>query len=96
MLPAAARCLNHADRHAMGICVRCRRAMCAECITKVDGINFCAGCLEQLAAAAGPVPGASAVRPPNQVSSIVTVAILLLSLSVLAWAWIEAAMPGHG
>jgi hypothetical protein len=44
------RCQNHPDREGLGICVRCRRVMCAECATKIDRMNFCTTCLATLAA----------------------------------------------
>src|SRR4029453_1325753 len=43
--PAAYRCQNHPDREGVGVCVRCRRVICAECSTKVDGMNCCTACL---------------------------------------------------
>jgi hypothetical protein len=63
--PAGAyRCQNHPDRQGLGICVRCRRVLCAECATKIDRMNFCTTCL----AAIGPAPAAAAggeVRAAN-------------------------------
>lgn len=32
----------------MGICVQCRKAMCSDCITKIDGVNHCRACLERV------------------------------------------------
>jgi hypothetical protein len=39
-------CPFHPDREGVGICVSCRRIVCADCATKLDGINHCKGCLE--------------------------------------------------
>ena len=46
---SAIACANHPAREALGICVRCRTRICAECVTRVDGINYCVRCLETLA-----------------------------------------------
>lgn len=45
----ATACANHPRREAIGICVRCRKQVCGECTTKVDGINHCVSCLAELA-----------------------------------------------
>jgi hypothetical protein len=42
-------CANHPDREALGICVVCRRPICAECSTPIEGINRCAACVRALA-----------------------------------------------
>lgn len=31
----------------MGICVGCRAAVCSECATKIEGMNYCLRCLER-------------------------------------------------
>ncbi len=41
-------CLNHPDRVAVGVCVKCRKYVCAECATKIEGVNYCADCLPQV------------------------------------------------
>lgn len=38
-------CANHRDRNASSLCVQCRRAMCHECSTRWEGINYCVTCL---------------------------------------------------
>jgi hypothetical protein len=50
-------CYYHPDRPAIGVCVRCRTAICAACSTRLDGINHCHRCLSQLAARAETKPG---------------------------------------
>ena len=47
---------QHDGRAAVGICVRCRRPLCGDCITKLDGINHCRACIEALAALPAPAP----------------------------------------
>lgn len=41
-------CHYHRDRPGVGICVRCRVVICAECSTRLDGINHCHACLKAL------------------------------------------------
>ena len=41
-------CHYHPDRTAMGVCMRCRRVICAACSTRMDGINYCHACLAAL------------------------------------------------
>jgi hypothetical protein len=41
-------CHYHPDRTAIGVCVRCRRVICAACSTRMDGINHCHACLASL------------------------------------------------
>ena len=56
-MPAGvASCANHLEREALGVCVGCRKLVCAECTTKLDGINYCVGCIAAMAPArrAGP------------------------------------------
>jgi hypothetical protein len=38
-------CHYHPDRTAIGVCMRCRRVICAACSTRVDGVNHCHACL---------------------------------------------------
>jgi len=41
-------CLNHPERDAVGVCVKCRKYVCAECATRIEGVNYCADCLPQV------------------------------------------------
>jgi hypothetical protein len=63
-------CRYHPDRAGIGLCVRCRRVICAECCTRLDGINHCHACLSALATRA-PVR-----RPAN--SAVLTAGLLAL------------------
>jgi hypothetical protein len=63
-------CLYHPDRPGIGLCMRCLRVICAECCTRLDGINHCHACLSALAQRA-PVR-----RPAN--SAVLTAALLAL------------------
>ena len=38
-------CANHPERAARAVCVSCRKAVCPECATQWEGINFCVQCL---------------------------------------------------
>ncbi|MHC4661162.1 MAG: hypothetical protein ACYS8W_05685 [Planctomycetota bacterium] len=38
-------CANHPKRKGMGICVVCRKVICSECLTRIEGIIHCKDCL---------------------------------------------------
>ena len=38
-------CSEHPDRHSFALCVTCRKVMCQECTTQVEGINYCRTCV---------------------------------------------------
>ena len=42
-------CYFHRDRPGIGVCMRCRKVICAACCTRLDGINHCHACLAALA-----------------------------------------------
>lgn len=42
------RCYHHSDAYAQCYCVRCRTPYCGKCITRVDGKNHCAHCLNEI------------------------------------------------
>lgn len=41
-------CDYHADRAAVGVCMRCEALICGECCTRLEGINHCHRCLAEL------------------------------------------------
>jgi hypothetical protein len=87
---AIAACPNHPQREAIGICVRCRRRVCSECATKVDGINYCVDCLAELAR----VPGSSAIRTGRApLAAYVSAGAYLVVLSGLVWMFLEVMLP---
>jgi len=67
-------CLYHPDRPGIGICVRCRVVICADCCTRLDGINHCHSCLKAL--------GTRPIRPPRQPGSVLLRALVLGVLCV--------------
>jgi len=52
-------CINHPDTPGVGVCVRCRHVICAACTTRLDGVNHCQQCLEELAVRPEPVTESS-------------------------------------
>lgn len=91
-MSAIAACLNHPAREAIGVCVKCRSRVCAECTTKVEGINYCVGCLAALAgAAAAPPPAASAGA--RAALGWLAGAMTLSLLALLLWGLLEVALP---
>lgn len=75
----------------MGICVRCRSRFCSECVTKLDGVNHCVGCLAELAS--GETQGA-ALEELGHGASRVRAGLYFTLLSGLAWLLLEAAFSG--
>jgi hypothetical protein len=49
-------CHYHRERPGVGICMRCRVVICAECSTRLDGINYCHACLKALGRSDKPLP----------------------------------------
>lgn len=92
---AAAACRNHPDREAIGICVECRARICSECVTKVDGINYCVACYARLAE-----EGASRRTAQDEAThpalAYVAAAALVLLTTLMTWGLLEAALPGGG
>ena len=86
-----ATCANHPDREALGICVRCRTRVCAECSTKVDGINYCVSCLATLAAEKD-ARKAEAQATPAAVAWL-SASVLCLVLALASWGLVELALP---
>ena len=41
----ASTCAHHRDRPAHALCMSCHRAVCQECATTWEGINYCTPCL---------------------------------------------------
>ena len=33
-------CVNHPDRPAIGVCVKTKQTICAECSTRYEGVNY--------------------------------------------------------
>ncbi|HVS29841.1 MAG TPA: B-box zinc finger protein [Thermoanaerobaculia bacterium] len=44
-------CAEHAERHALAVCMACRKLLCQECTTQWEGIHYCRDCVGRLAAA---------------------------------------------
>ena len=89
-----ATCANHPDREALGICVRCKTRVCAECSTKVDGINYCVACLAAIARERDDGRPSLAPAETPEALSLASAALWLAVLAVCAWGIVEAAMPG--
>jgi hypothetical protein len=87
-----AACANHAQREAIGVCVRCRTRVCSECATKVDGINYCVACLAGLAVDhSPPAPAALGSRVAAHTGFA---AGYLLLVTMLIWSFLELMLPG--
>jgi hypothetical protein len=87
---SSAFCLQHEARIAVGICVHCRKPLCGDCITKIDGINHCRACLEARSAAAP-----SAVRGElGQLQARVLLGAGAGALWLLTWLALSVLLPG--
>jgi hypothetical protein len=84
-------CANHAQRAAIGVCVRCRTRVCSECSTKVDGINYCVACLAGLAVDSGSRAAADNGKPRAELTAAV---LYTLAVSLLLWGFLELMLPG--
>lgn len=81
---SAISCGNHPSRPAAGVCVVCGGAHCDPCLTKVDGINHCARCLD------GPARRGTADRrrrEPGAARRLGGLLVRLLAVYLLAW-WV--------
>lgn len=94
-MPTAAACTNHLEREALGICVACHARVCGECVTKVDGINYCVSCLARLSDGSARRARADAAPTPRGLA--VASAMVLFGLAaLLTWGLLEVALPGGG
>ncbi|MBX3270353.1 MAG: hypothetical protein KF729_08825 [Sandaracinaceae bacterium] len=92
---AAAACQNHPSREAIGICVECRARICSECVTKVDGINYCVACYARLADHGARRREADEVASRPALAYLAAAGALLLA-TLLVWGLLEVALPGGG
>jgi len=83
----AAVCANHPRREAIGICVACRKQVCGECTTKVDGINYCVSCLAKLAGPDRREQASAAEASP--IGGALWLALGTITLTILAWGLLE-------
>jgi hypothetical protein len=72
-----AACQFHPDRPAVGLCMRCRRTICAACCTRLQGVNHCHACLKELGG------GPSAARASH--APVESWPVLAVCLSGLGW-----------
>ncbi|MEC7521232.1 MAG: B-box zinc finger protein [Myxococcota bacterium] len=91
--PAAAACQNHPEREAIGICVECRARICSECVTKVDGINYCVACYAALAERGARRRASEGRASSTWVAALAALGLLLVT-TLLTWGLLEAALPG--
>ena len=90
---AAAACRNHPAREAIGICVECRSRICSECVTKVDGINYCVDCLSKLADRGARREQVERAPTPRWLAHLSALALIGL-VTLLTWGLLMVALPG--
>jgi len=54
-------CANHPDIAGIGVCIHCRKVVCASCTTRLQGRNFCVRCLQARAVDSNDDIGTSSV-----------------------------------
>jgi hypothetical protein len=86
-------CQNHLDREAIGVCIKCRSRICSECVTKVDGINYCVTCLSTLAGHGRKERSKRTWVLPRPLAPAVAMGWLVL-LTLMAWGLVELALAG--
>ncbi len=90
MQAAASAC--HAQREALAVCLACRSRVCAECTTKVEGINYCVRCLAQRARSEAEPDTARRVSssPARSAASAIVWAVVLW---LVLWGLLQIALP---
>ena len=79
-------CANHPQREAVGICVDCRKQVCVECTTKVEGINHCVSCLREMA---GPEREQRSARASSPVLKVFSLVLMTGMLALMTWGVLE-------
>ncbi|AKF05762.1 hypothetical protein [Sandaracinus amylolyticus] len=83
-------CRNHPAREAIGVCVKCRARVCAECSTKIEGVNHCVECLATLA---GNATDATQRAASSAWRGRVAAGVVLGGATLMWWALVEIALP---
>ncbi|MCS6798327.1 MAG: hypothetical protein NZ898_07330 [Myxococcota bacterium] len=94
MTPAVASCANHPGRAAIGVCIRCRTRICAECSTRIEGVNHCSSCVASLWATTSRRVTSVGRGPGPQPFGVLAVATWLVALTMLGWGMLEVLLPG--
>ena len=71
--------------------MQCRARVCTECVTKVDGINYCVGCLARLAQMGGEQKREEA-KPASVAVALLSALAFFVLLSLLTWGLVEAVL----
>jgi hypothetical protein len=85
MVVLAHRCAYHADRPAFAVCMACKTAVCQECATVADGINYCRRCLDARAAKQH-VGGRAWKRIKIGLRAIAALVLLAVAARLMVWA----------
>ncbi|MDF1665082.1 MAG: hypothetical protein P1V97_25195 [Planctomycetota bacterium] len=78
-------CVNHPNREGVGICMsrNCRKVVCDECSTKLEGINTCLACLNARVKKTKPKSNRAGKILNSLVGTITTIAGFALLLAIL-------------
>jgi hypothetical protein len=81
-------CHYHPDRTGVGICMRCRVVVCADCCTRLGGVNHCHACLKAMG---GWQDGPAGGRLPAAAGALAVLGLgwlLFVAVGWLAQGWL--------
>ena len=84
-------CEAHPQSEAVGICMSCKRRICFECVTRVDGINRCTSCLTEMSTLRPPASQAATKGRGGWRSTAALVGYFVVLFS-LAWGLLSGAL----
>lgn len=84
-------CFYHPDRAGIGICIRCRRVICAVCSTRLEGVNHCPTCLRGLGATAEKTGPTKTAMDASFVVGMLLTSLAGIFLTLLVW-WAQGVL----
>jgi hypothetical protein len=76
-------CVNHPDRRAIGVCVMTGKAICNECSTRYEGVNYSKEGLEMLKAQRG----GETARGPSSAAVLAWLVSPALAAALFGFFW---------
>ncbi len=77
-------CHYHPERAGVGVCMRCKVVICADCCTRLNGVNHCHACLKVLGRGKEMRSPASSAVALLAVVVLGTVSLLFMGVGCLA------------
>src|SRR5262245_13031880 len=89
-------CATHSGVDSVSSCTRCERPICAACLERLDGSDYCTSCVAELRASLGGA-ASEAVSPPVGATPIVAdTGVPLKGVAYAAVAGVLAALVWYG